>query len=139
MPRLSVWFVRTGLLYLAAGFTVGGLLLFNKGLPLHPLMWRLLPAHIELLLLGWTLNLALGVAYWILPRYKTGPPRGSETPVWLAYGLLNGGVAAICLAPWLGLSEAGQAGLITLGKVAETLAAAAFAGHILPRIKPHGV
>ena len=43
----------------------------------QPALWRLLPAHIELLLLGWTLNLALGMAYWILPRYKTGAPRGA--------------------------------------------------------------
>ena len=139
MPRLSVWFVRTALLHLAAGFTVGGLLLFNKGRPIHPSVWQLLSAHIELLLLGWTLNLALGVAYWILPRYKTGPPRGAEGPVWLAYGLLNGCILAVCLAPWVGATEAVQASLIGLGKLAEALAAAAFAWHLLPRIKPHGV
>ena len=34
MPRLSVWFIRLSLIYLALGFTFGGLLLLNKGLPL---------------------------------------------------------------------------------------------------------
>jgi hypothetical protein len=138
VPRLSVWFVRTALVHLTAGFTIGALLLFNKGTPLHPALWQLLPAHVELLLLGWTLNLALGVAYWILPRYKTGPPRGAEWLVWLAYGLLNSGVLAVCLAPWIRVAEPAEAALLGFGKLCEVLAGAAFAGHILPRIKPHG-
>ena len=45
MPRLSVWFIRSALLYLLLGFTLGGLMLWNKGLPIHPVLWRLLPAH----------------------------------------------------------------------------------------------
>jgi hypothetical protein len=94
---------------------------------------------VELLLLGWMLNLALGVAYWILPRYKTGPPRGAEWSVWLAYGLLNCGVLAVCLAPWIRVEAPARAALLGSGKLAEVLAGVAFAGHILPRIKPHGV
>jgi hypothetical protein len=138
VPRLSVWFVRTGLVHLTAGFTLGALLLWNKGEAVHPALWRLLPAHIELLLLGWTLNLALGVAYWILPRYKTGPPRGAEGPVWAAWALLNAGVLAASLAPWLGKAGVAEGTLATAGKAAEALAAVVFAAHVLPRIKPHG-
>lgn len=134
MPRLSVWFVRTALLHLAAGFTVGALLLANKGLPLHPWLWRLLPAHIELLLLGWTLNLALGVAYWILPRFKIGAPRGQPWPMWAAYLLLNAGIGLVC-----GASLAANAPiLLLLGRGAEAAAAGLFAWHVLPRLKPLG-
>lgn len=133
-----MWWVRTALAQLALGFTFGALLLANKGLPVHPALWRLLPAHIELLMLGWTLNLALGVAYWILPRYKQGPARGESWPVAIAYGLLNGGVLAVCVAPWLGLPGA-VAGVVTLaGRLAEAAAAALFALHAFGRIKPHG-
>ena len=60
MPRLSVLFVRTALLYLAMGFTLGALLLMGKGIPAwQPGVWRLLPAHYECLLLGWTLQFAV--------------------------------------------------------------------------------
>jgi hypothetical protein len=138
VPRLSVWFVRTALLHLLTGFTFGALLLTHKGLPLHPALWRLLPAHIELLLLGWTLNLALGVAYWILPRFKGGPPRGPEAPVWVAYVLLNVGVLAVCVAPWLPGPPTAGAVTNVAGKAAEALAAGTFALHALPRIKPMG-
>ena len=47
MTRLSVWTVRTALLYLGAGFLIGALMLTQKGLPFDPAMLRLLPLHIE--------------------------------------------------------------------------------------------
>lgn len=130
MPRLSCWFVRAALIHLALGFTLGSLLLFNKGVPLHPLVWRLLPAHIEFLLLGWTAQLALGVAFWILPRF--GGSRGDERPAWAAFVLLNAGV-------WLagaGASLAAPAVIPFLGRAAEVGAAVAFAVHAWPRIRP---
>jgi len=58
MTRLSVWTVRTALLYLGAGFFLGALMLTQKGLPFDPALLRLLPLHIEFVLLGWTLQLA---------------------------------------------------------------------------------
>ncbi len=134
MPRLSVLFIRTGLVYLAIGFTFGGILLFNKGIPIFPASWALLPAHIELLLIGWTLQLIMGVAFWILPRFSRPPARGKEFLAWLSYYLLNLGV-------WLVISSSlfpQWNGMTTLGRLAETVAAAAFALHAWPRIKPLG-
>ena len=75
MPRLSVLFVRAALVYLAIGLTVGMLLLWNKGMPISPYIWLLLPSHIEFLLIGWIVQLALGVAFWILPRWQTSGRR----------------------------------------------------------------
>ena len=49
MPRLSRWFIRCALIYLALGFTFGALMLFNKGVPFYPALWRLLPTHVEFL------------------------------------------------------------------------------------------
>ncbi len=92
MPRLSAIFIRTALGYLAAGFTFGALMLFNKGVLLGPWVWRLLPLHIECVLVGWTVQLAMGVAFWILPRFGLGPRRGNESLAWVAYGLINAGV-----------------------------------------------
>lgn len=33
MPRLTVWFLRSALIYLMLGFTFGMLILVNKGVP----------------------------------------------------------------------------------------------------------
>lgn len=132
MPRLSILYIRASLLYFVAGFTLGAILLWNKGLPLHPLAWRLLPAHIEFLFMGWTVQLILGVAFWILPRFQT--QRGNIRPAWLAFWLLNAGIWLVCLAPVAGA----PAVALTLGRLAEAGAAAAFAVHAWPRIKPAG-
>jgi len=100
MPQLSVLFARTALIYLALGFTLGAILLCNKRMPLHPAVWRLLPAHIEYLLMGWTVQLALGVAFWILPRWQSA--RSDVRPAWAAFLLLNLGIWLVVLPPWLG-------------------------------------
>lgn len=132
MPRLAVWSIRAALLYLVAGFTLGMLLLIHKGVPLHPALWRLLPAHIEFLLFGWTLQLALGVAFWILPRFRT--ERGTVRLAWLALGLLNLGVWLSTAGFWFGNAR----GLALSGRALEAIAVALFALHAWPRIKPPG-
>jgi hypothetical protein len=132
VPRLSRWFIRAALVYLATGLTLGALLLIHKGIPLHPALWRSLPTHIEFLLLGWTLQLAMGVAFWILPRFQQGRERGNEALAWWAFGLLNGGVCLVGLG-WM----LGAPGWVPfLGRVIETAAAIAFVAHAWPRVKP---
>ncbi len=112
MPRLSYWFIRAALVYLAAGITLGAFLLANKGLNFAPLLWRFLPVHFELLLVGWLIQFAFGVAYWIFPRFLQGPPRGNENLVWPAFVLLNlgvGWVIAEAMIPAHGLALVGHA------------------------------
>jgi hypothetical protein len=74
--------VRAALLNLALGFSFGSLILWQKGAGGMPQAWRLLGAHIELVLVGWMLQFGLGVAYWILPRLRVDgrPPRWPCSP-----------------------------------------------------------
>ena len=132
MPRATVWFLRAALIYLLLGFTLGALLLWNKGLPISSQLWRLLPAHIEFLLVGWTLLLVQGVAFWIAPRFHGTRPRVGL--VWTALILVNLGVWIVAVAPFL----PSVSGLTLGGRLAEVLAVVAFALHLWPRIKPAG-
>lgn len=137
MPRASCWFIRVSLVYLALGFTLGALLLANKGMAFAPTA-RLLPAHIEFLLVGWVIQLVMGVAMWIFPRF--GVPRspyGSEAAAWVAFGLLNAGVWLAGVGPLV----AGRVGevLPLIGRAAEAAAAAVFAANIWARVKPSGL
>ncbi len=50
----------------------------------------------------------------------------------MAYGLINAGV----LAAGLGQALAAPAFVVVLGRAAELLAAAAYAAHAWPRVKP---
>jgi len=122
VPRLSVWMIRTALLALAAGAALGALLLADPGLAGGLARWR--PLHGELLLVGWTVQLAFGVAYWILPRFREGRERGREELAWAAFVLVNLGVLLV------------GAGQPAAGRSAEAMAAIAFAAHAWPRVKP---
>ena len=131
MPRLTVWFIRSSLLYLMLGFTLGALMLFNKGFLIDPRIWRLLPTHIEALLFGWTLQLGIGMGFWILPRFSKPPIRGNEILAWGAFWLISAGILLIVIDsftpafPFLTLA----------GRVTEALGVLVFAAHAFPRVK----
>lgn len=134
MPRPARYLVRTALLHLLVGFGLGGLLLANKGLPFWPALWRLRPAHVELLLVGWTVQLTLGVAYWILPRLRGDRPRGDTRAVWAAYLLLNLGVIALAFGPLTA-----RAGVLAVaGRGAELAAVLLLVAQAWPRVKAAG-
>ncbi len=134
MTRLSVWVVRTALIYLGIGFLIGALMLTQKGVPIEGSLLRLLPVHIECVLIGWTLQLGMGIAVWILPRFSQEPRYGRVALGWLAYGLLNVGVISVGLGQWLNVSAV----LIFCGRALEVAAVISFAAHAWPRIKPTG-
>ncbi|MBM3271489.1 MAG: hypothetical protein FJZ01_27955 [Candidatus Sericytochromatia bacterium] len=127
MPRYSVIAVRLALIHLMVGSALGALLLAAKGVPalaLPPaLAAAIVASHAPQLLFGWTALLAFGVAFWILPRFMQGPPRGREWPAWVALVALNAGVLA-SFAGWFHLAH----GLLALG-------CAAFALHAVPRVR----
>lgn len=125
MPLLSRIFLRLALLHLVTGTVLGAWLLGAKGgwPPAPPAWFR--SAHVELLLLGWIVNLIMGTAYWILPRHATGPARGRAGPVVIALLAFNAGVA-VTAAGW---APAG-------GRTLEVAGAAAFALHAWSRVRP---
>ncbi len=105
MPRLSACFVRFSLAYLVLGFSLGGVMLANEGWNFAPRLNTVLPGHIEILMMGWVMQLALGVAYWILPRYTQGLPRGNKAAAWISLFLINLGILFVAgsvffRAPW---------------------------------------
>lgn len=133
MPRLSVLTLRAALIYFLTGFTFGALLLANKGRPFSPQIWGLLPPHIEFLLIGWAVQLALGVAFWILPRYPGGS-RGNERLAGSALLLLNIGILLVA-AQSFAAQESTPVLLIT-GRLCEALSGVLFILHAWGRIKP---
>jgi hypothetical protein len=108
-------------------------MLANKGVPFNPSLWRLLPAHIEFLLMGWLAQLALGVAHWIIPRFRGGDFGRRALARW-SLVMLNAGVLMTGLGPLFSAPPA----LHLLGRALEAGAALAFALYIWPRIRPLG-
>jgi hypothetical protein len=137
MPKLSQLIIRAALLWLGLGYTAGGLALLAKGLALPGWLWSLRASHVHMLLVGWTVQLAFGVAYWILPRLDTQGSRGDTRPVWLSYAALNAGVLLAALpAPLTALGAPNPTWLPVAAAAAQLLAVAAFAAHAWRRVLP---
>ena len=119
------------LVYLLAGFTLGALLLANKGTPLAPWIWRLLPIHVAFLIFGFIAQLVMGVEFWIMPRFAGGS-RGNAALSGLAIVCLNLGVWVVTVQAWFGLAEP----VLLAGRVLLGLAGVLFVLNIWARVKP---
>jgi hypothetical protein len=134
MPRLSQYFVKSALIQLALGFTIGGLILASKATPsISAMVWLWFPAHITLLLNGWLIQLAIGVAYWILPRIS-GSDRGRPRWAWASFFALQTGLGlAILSLLQIGWPPASQ--LFAPGVCLQALAMILFVVHAWPRVR----
>jgi hypothetical protein len=139
MPLLSRYMIRAAFFNLWVGFTLAMLLLVRKAIPnlLPGSIWQWIPAHVDLLLVGWMVQLTLGVAYWILPRLPhTSTERGRFALAITAAISINLGVwlhtGAVLISPWHG----GTLPVQTVGLILQTIATLAFAAHAWPRIRP---
>lgn len=92
MPAPSRWMIRASLIYLLIGFTLGAALLASKAYPSYSAVWLLLPIHIEVMIFGWIIQLTMGTAYWILPRFLKGESRGDPLLSKLMVVALNAGI-----------------------------------------------
>lgn len=103
MDRVSILYTRAALVWLVAGVVLGALMLSDDLLPGD---WRLWfsPTHGHMLFVGWFLQFAIGVAYWLLPRKRnTALPYGyNERMATAGIVLLNLGLGVRVVAEPLG-------------------------------------
>lgn len=136
MTDYSKWACRIALIYMVIGFTIGALMLADKGFVLLPRIVILLPVHYEFLLMGWILNMVFGVAYWMFPRFtpkETGMrSRGFERFAWIALVLLNVGILTYAATILFSLPPSWK----LVGRSLELIGIAAFAINAVPRVKP---
>ncbi len=102
MPPFTVWVVRVALIWLSIGWTIGALLLLQAArvvvLP-SGVAWLVVHAHV--LLFGWIVQLCVGVAFWIFPKFvgRDQPLRGRAALATGAVVALNAGVLASLASP----------------------------------------
>ena len=128
MAQISIWFVRAALIHFLMGVTVGAWGLAAKsGLwPPFPLPAR--PFHVELVLVGWLCQLAVGVALWILPFSRSV---SRDRRFWSAWGLLNGGVLLVVFGKGDPFLPA-----YVLGRLLEATAGGLLVWGLWPRLRP---
>jgi len=127
MPVLTVWAMRAALAWLVVGFTIGAVMLADKGLGRIGLGAGWLHVHVHALLFGFLVQTIFAVAYWMLPRFGRDRPR---TPAAAA------AVAMVNLAPLLAGGLLADAPVHAAVALTEATAVAVFVWHAWPRIKP---
>lgn len=137
MTTYSKWTIRVSLGYLLAGFTIGTLMLINKGFFFYPTVVRLLPLHMEYLMFGWFIHFIFGTAYWMFPRFtpdrsEMDHPRGFIKGAWTAFFLLNGGLLVFTASYGLASTFVWR----FIGRLLELSAILTFILNLWPRTKP---
>jgi cbb3-type cytochrome oxidase subunit 1 len=92
MPTPSRLMIKASMLYMLTGFVIGALILISKVYPEYSWAWSLLSVHIEVSIFGWVIQLTMGTAYWILPRYLKTKSRGNPKLALAMIGMLNLGI-----------------------------------------------
>jgi hypothetical protein len=138
MDRISIVMVRAALAWLVLGAVVGGLMLVDRAVPGDWRAW-MAPSHGHILFVGWFLQFALGIAYWLLPRKRRPElPLGyREAPGLVAVGALN--VGLVCRVLGEPFERTGHASDLTLtllavSAVLQVVAIVLFVTQLWPRI-----
>lgn len=137
MPPPSRAMAGAATVHLALGFSLGAFTLLAKASGSASPLWLLRETHIHLLLFGWLVQFAMGVALAIFPRLASGPPRGDPRAAWLVFGLLNSGAICGGVAPIAASVDfpAGHTGLLALAGACDAVAVAVFARLMWARVR----
>jgi hypothetical protein len=141
MPPIARAFVRGSFAYFLAAFLLGALMMLDRWLAFSRWLSVLYMSQLHLLVVGWITQLAIGVAYWILPRFlkeDDSRPRGSDAIAWSVLISLNAGLLLrFAVEPFYFMEQQSWlAAMLALAGILQALAALGFAWIIWGRIRP---
>jgi len=140
MPPIARIYVKAAFIYFLAAFVLGALMMLDRWLNIGKWLRVVYMSQLHLLVVGWITQLAIGVAYWIFPRFlreQDPRPRGSDALAWFVFISLNAGLLLRFLIEPLYLMEPGPwlSALLALSGVLQALAALGFGWIIWGRIR----
>lgn len=133
MPPLTRWYLRSGLAWLALALAAGVFEAWPREMGPSLLVH---PAVVHMLVVGWLTQVVFGVAHWMFPRPAPGTDRG-DRPGWMAWGLLNLGLATrVLVEPWFSPSSGAPGSwLLVLAALAQLAGGWIFVFAIWPRVR----
>jgi heme/copper-type cytochrome/quinol oxidase subunit 1 len=137
MPRLTRYFIKTALIYLAVSLLAGLLVAARAAFDLPSELAALTPVYFHLFMVGWVTQLIFGMLFWMLPRQSKERPRGDERLAWVAYVSINIGLILRAIGePLVTLQPALGAGwLLALSALLQLTGGWAFIGSVWPRVR----
>ena len=136
MPRITRVYLKTSLIFLAAGLLLGAL----RSLPIARLELALsgsAAVYYHLLVVGWITQVIFGVAQWMFPQTSRQRREGSHPLAWTTYVLLNVGLLFRAIAEPSALSDAAGAwgSMLAISAVFQWVAGMSFIVDIWPRVR----
>jgi hypothetical protein len=134
--------VKASLVWMLSGFIIGGLMMVDR---VMPGMWRqwLQPTHGHMLFVGWFVQFAIGIAYWLLPRKRRPelPVGYQENLAFAGCTLLNVGLLLRVVGePMERIGNAGSLSMtiLALSAITQVGAVLVFISQLWPRIYGRG-
>jgi hypothetical protein len=135
MPFVPRLFIRTALAWFAIGFVWAAVIMLIKVADRTELRQAFITGHAHILLVGFFVNIVMGVAFWMFPR----PPdrKLNEPAAVVAYALLNIGLVMRLAVEWAHAEYGGQLYGAILGTsgVLQALGGLLFLAVIWPRVR----
>jgi hypothetical protein len=140
MPAIARNLVKASFLYFIAAFLLGALMMLDRWLGFSRWLKVVYLSQLHLLVVGWITQLALGVAYWMFPRFlktQAARPRGSDRLAWFVIACLNIGLLLrFVFEPFYFMApRSWLAGVLALSGLLQAAAAVGFAVLIWGRIR----
>ncbi len=137
MPPVTRWFVKTSLVYLIAALLTGVILAAGALGADWPLLTGLTPVYFHLFMVGWVLQMIIGIVFWLFPKYSKERPRGYEWLAWATYVLLNTGLLLrVAGEPLLAQYPGSRWGwLLAASALLQWLAGVCFVVNTWPRVR----
>lgn len=137
MPRLTRYYLKTGMLYLIFALLLAGVMAAVPVFGLSPSLGVLRPVFYHLLMVGWATQLIFGVGHWMFPKFSKEQPRGHERLSWATFVLLNVGLLLRVIGePLVALRpEAGANWILLVSAVLQLVSGWLFILNVWPRIK----
>jgi hypothetical protein len=140
MPPIARNLIKASFVYFVVAFLLGALMMLDDWWNFGRWLQAVYLSQLHLLVVGWITQLAIGVAYWMFPRFlkeQNPRPRGSDALAWTVFVCLNVGLLLRFLVepfslmnpqPWL-------SALVALSGILQAVAALCFAWLIWGRIR----
>jgi hypothetical protein len=141
MPPLARTYIKVSFVYFVVAFVLGAMVMLDRWLVFSRWLRLVYVSQLHLLMVGWITQLAIGVAYWMFPRFlKEQDPRGrgSDRLAWFVFVTLNAGlVLRLVFEPFYLMGpQSWLAALLALSGVLQAVSAIGFGVLIWGRVRP---
>lgn len=88
MPRITRWFIKSGIIYLFLGIVLA----FLSELPFVQSGTLLLPVYWHMIVIGWITQIIMGVSIWMFPRRRRDRKKTETFTAVASFWALNSGL-----------------------------------------------